>query len=82
MIAAMVDDAWADGGAEVIAIDEHAALCLAANEIQSPLWRALVDGTTLEKLVASVTELYEGSADRLPADVDELLLAFAERGLH
>jgi coenzyme PQQ synthesis protein D (PqqD) len=82
MIAPMVDDVWADDGAEVIAIDEHAALCLAANEIQSPLWRALVDGTTLEQLVASVAELYATSADRLSADVDELLLAFAQRGLH
>lgn len=77
----MVNEVWADDGAEVIAIDEHAALCLAANEVRSPLWRALVHGTTLEKLVAAVTETYEHSADRLAADVDELLAAFAERGL-
>ena len=77
----MVYDGWADEGAEVIAIDEHAALCLAANEVQSPLWRALVEGTTLEKLVASVAEIYENSSDRLAADVDELFAAFAERGL-
>jgi hypothetical protein len=77
----MVDEGWVDDIGEVIAIDEHAALCLAANEIGSPLWPAIVDGTTLEKLVASVTELYAASADRLPADVDELLSAFVDRGL-
>ena len=77
----MVHDGWADESAEIIAIDEHAALCLAANEIQSPLWRALVDGTTLEKLFAAVEEIYECSSERLPADVDELFVAFEERGL-
>jgi Coenzyme PQQ synthesis protein D (PqqD) len=77
----MVNDGWTDDGAEIIAIDEHAALCLAANEVRSPLWRALVDGTTLEKLVASVAEIYEGSSDQLEADVDELFLAFEARGL-
>jgi hypothetical protein len=81
IILAMVNDGWMDAGGEVIAIDEHAALCLAANEVQSPLWRALVDGTTLEKLVAAVSEIYVHSSDRLAADVDELLDAFAERGL-
>jgi hypothetical protein len=77
----MTNDGWADAGAEVIAIDEHAALCLAANEVGSPLWSALVLGTTLEKLVTAVSELYATSADRLAADVDELFAAFEERGL-
>jgi hypothetical protein len=77
----MIFDGWVDEGAEVIAIDEHAALCLAANEVQSPLWRALVDGTTFEKLVASVSEIYANSCDQLAADIDELFVAFAQRGL-
>jgi coenzyme PQQ synthesis protein D (PqqD) len=81
MIICMIDDGWLDGGAEVIPIDEHAALCLAASECGSPLWRALVEGTTFEKLVAEVTELYASSSDRLAADVDALLAAFGERGL-
>jgi hypothetical protein len=77
----MICDGWVDEGGEVIAIDEHAALCLAANEVQSPLWRALVDGTTIEKLVASVSEIYANSTDQLATDIDELFDAFAERGL-
>jgi hypothetical protein len=77
----MVEDGWADAGGEVIAIDEHAALCLTANECGSPLWHALVAGTTFEKLVAEVTELYAASSERLATDVDVLLAAFGERGL-
>ena len=77
----MINDRWDDAGGEVIAIDEHAALCLAAGECGSPLWRALVEGTTFEKLVAEVTELYATSSERLAADVDALLAAFGERGL-
>jgi hypothetical protein len=77
----MINDGWSDVGGEVIAIDEHAALCLAASECGSPLWRALVEGTTFEKLVAEVTALYETTSERLAADVDALLAAFGERGL-
>jgi hypothetical protein len=77
----MVDEGWADEIGEIIAIDEHAALCLAANEIQSPLWHAIVDGTTLEKLCTAISEIYATRTDRLAADVDELLEAFAKRGL-
>ena len=52
----MTSDGWADAGGEVIALDEHAAWCLAARESRNPLWHALVVGTTFEKLVAAVTE--------------------------
>jgi hypothetical protein len=77
----MIDDGWSDLGGEVIAIDEHAALCLAANEVGSPLWGALVHGTTLDKLMTAVAELYASSSERLAGDVDELFAAFGERGL-
>jgi hypothetical protein len=77
----MTHDGWSDEDGEVIAIDEHAALCLAAREVGSPLWRALVAGTTLENLVAAVSEAYACSSERLAADVDDLLEAFGERGL-
>lgn len=69
----MTDDEWVDAGGQVIPLDEHAAWCLAARESGNPLWQALVEGTTFEKLVAAVSELYDSSADRLAADVDRLL---------
>jgi hypothetical protein len=72
----MTDEQWAD----IIPIDEHAALCLAADESGSPLLEALVDGTTLERLEAAVQRLYLGRAERLAGDVDRLLDAYTRRG--
>jgi hypothetical protein len=77
MIQGMVSDEWGD----VIPIDEHAALCLAAAESGSPLWQPLVAGTTFEKLVAAVGDAYAGAADALAADVDRLFAALDARGL-
>ena len=67
--------------AEVIAIDEHAALCLAAYDAGSPIWQALVDGTSFDKLVTALISLYESMPERLEPDIDRLFLAFEERGL-
>lgn len=81
MMAPMTHGGWVDEHADIIAIDEHSALCLAAHEAGSPLWHALVEGTSIEKLVASVSARYATTPDRLPSDVDELFAAFDERGL-
>ena len=81
MMARMTHGGWAEDDAEIIAIDEHSALCLAAHEAGSPLWQALVDGTTLEKLVESVSERYATRPDELATDVDALFGVFHERGL-
>ncbi len=80
-MAAMTHGGWVDEHADIIAIDEHSALCLAAHEAGSPLWQALVEGTSLEKLVQSVSAQYAATPDRLQSDVDELFVAFDERGL-
>jgi len=77
----MTHGGWADDSGEIIAIDEHAALCLAAHQAGSRLWQALVDGTSLEKLVNSLSELYASTPDRLATDVDALFTVFDERGL-
>ena len=77
----MTNDGWDDGG-EVIAIDEHAALCLAAREAGSPLWPALVAGTTLEKLVScrrGGLRVLRPSA--WPPTSTSCFAAFDERGL-
>ena len=81
MMALMTHGGWTDADADIIAIDEHSALCLAAHEAGSPLWQALVEGTSFEKLVKSVSMHYAGAPDRLAPDVDELFGVFDERGL-
>jgi len=73
----MTDQRWAD----IIPIDEHAALCLAADESRSPLLPALVAGTTLDRLVHAISRLYAAKPDRLAGDVDALLGVFEQRGL-
>jgi hypothetical protein len=81
MIVSMSSDGWADAGGEVIALDEHAAWCLAARDSRNPLWHALIVGTTFEKLVSAVAEIYDSSTDHLARDVDRLLATLDERGL-
>ena len=46
MMIRMTHGGWDVDDAEIIAIDEHSALCLAAHEAGSPLWQSLVDGTS------------------------------------
>ena len=81
MMARMTHGGWDVDDADIIAIDEHSALCLAAHEVGSPLWQPLVDGTSREKLVVSVSAQYATRPEALAADVDELVSAFDERGL-
>jgi hypothetical protein len=73
----MTDQGWAD----IIPIDQHAAHCLAADASGSPLLPAIIEGTTLEKLISAVSDLYAGCSERLVGDVDRLLAAEAARGI-
>jgi len=77
MMMTMTDERWAP----IIPIDEHAALCLAADEAKSPLLPALISGTTLQKLLTAVEQLYASRPDCLAGDVDRLLDAYRSRGL-
>ena len=81
MMNLMTHGGWDVDDADIIAIDEHSALCLAAHEVASPLWQGLVQGTSLEKLVDWVTAQYAEMPDRLAIDVDDLFAAFDARGL-
>lgn len=65
----------------MVPIDEHAALCLAAHDAGNPLWEALIDGTTFDRLVTSLTALYGSMPERLAPDIDRLFEAFDRRGL-
>lgn len=76
MMHPMTEERWAD----IIPIDEHAALCLAADESSSPLLQALIDGTSLARLEAAVERLYLRRPERLAGDVDQLLETYASRG--
>jgi hypothetical protein len=77
----MTPGGWTDGDSDIVALDEHSALCLAARDAGSPLWQALVDGTSYEKLVEALTAQYAARPDDLGQDVDELFVVLDERGL-
>lgn len=81
MMKAMSFGGWAEDDADIIAIDEHSALCLAAHEAGSPLWQPLVDGVTFQKLVESMTALYAAAPERIESDIERLFSVFDERGL-
>jgi hypothetical protein len=77
----MTHGGWADDDAQIIAIDEHSALCLAAHDAGSPLWQVLVSGTTIDRLIAAVSAVYATTPDRLASDIDRLFAVFDDRGL-
>jgi hypothetical protein len=72
---------WTDVDGEIVALDEAAAVYLAANEAGGTLWRALSAGSTREELSALLCRTYGLSAERGAADTDAFLAALRERGL-
>lgn len=77
----MTSGAWNDEDGDIVAIDEHSALCLAARDAGSPLWQALIEGTSFEKLVAALSAQYASRPEDLAPDVDRLFAVLDDRGL-
>jgi hypothetical protein len=73
--------AWTDVDGEIVALDEAAAVYLAANEAGGMLWRELARGTTRESLAATLAAEYGIAAQRAAADTDAFIAVLAERGL-
>ena len=73
--------AWTDVDGEIVALDEGAAVYLAANEAGGMLWRALAEGATRESLAAALAASTASRAERAEADTDAFLAALRERGL-
>jgi len=73
--------AWKDVDGEVVALDERAAVYLAANPAGAMLWRALAAGTTRPELVRELMGAYGIAEARATADTDAFLADLDERGL-
>jgi hypothetical protein len=73
--------AWRDVDGEVVALDEHAAVYLAANPAGAVLWRSLAGGATREELAAELALAFGIDTDRAAADTDGFLADLSERGL-
>ena len=73
--------AWKEVDGEIVALDETAAVYLAANPAGALLWRMLAGGSTREALVAELMREYEIDSDTASADTDAFLSDLRERGL-
>jgi Coenzyme PQQ synthesis protein D (PqqD) len=73
--------AWHEVDSEVIAIDVDAAVYLAANGAGAVLWKELATGTTRDRLVAKLVEVYGIETQRSETDVDAFLRQLEEQGL-
>jgi hypothetical protein len=73
--------AWTDVDGEIVALDEKAAVYVAANPAGALLWRALADGATRTALSQALVDEYGISAERADADIDAFLAALRERAL-
>jgi hypothetical protein len=73
--------AWKEVDGEIVALDEQAAVYLAANPAGALLWRTLAGGATRETLVAELMGEYGIDSDRAAADTDAFLHDLRERGL-
>jgi hypothetical protein len=72
---------WTDVDGEIVALDEAAAVYLAANPAGGLLWRALVDGATRESLAEKLVREYEIPLERAVADTDTFLNALRDHAL-
>jgi hypothetical protein len=73
--------AWTDVDGEIVAMDEFAALYLAANESGALLWRELVTGSTRDSLAATLARTYGLPRERAEADTDAFLTALRDHAL-
>ena len=73
--------AWKEVDGEIVALDETAAVYLAANPAGALLWRRLAGGSTRDALVAELMREYRIDRDTASADTDAFLRDLRERGL-
>jgi hypothetical protein len=73
--------AWRDVDGEVVALDERAAVYLAANPAGALLWRSLAGGATRDGLVEELAATFGIERRRASADTDAFLAELRERGL-
>jgi hypothetical protein len=73
--------AWTDVDGEIVALDEDAAVYLAANAAGALLWRALAGGATRESLADALAREYDIPLERALTDTDAFIVALRERAL-
>jgi hypothetical protein len=72
---------WREIDGEIIALEGRGSRYLAANSVGAVLWRALVDGTTPDRLADDLVRIYGIERERAETDVGRFVDALAEQGL-
>lgn len=73
--------AWKDVDGELVALDERAAVYLAANPAGTLLWRSLAGGATPEELAERLVAAFGIDRERAAADAEAFLADLGDRGL-
>jgi hypothetical protein len=72
---------WREIDGEVIALEARGSTYVAANGSGTLLWRALVAGSTRERLAEELVAAYGIEPERATADVDAFVAALDAQGL-
>ena len=72
---------WREIDGDIIALEGRGSRYVAANGAGAVLWRALVEGTTPDRLADELVRIYGIERERARADVGRFVEALAEQGL-
>jgi Coenzyme PQQ synthesis protein D (PqqD) len=72
---------WREIDGEVIALEARGSTYVATNDAGTLLWRALVDGATLEQLADELVAAFGISRDRAVADAEGFVAELTAQGL-
>lgn len=72
---------WLDVEEQVVALDAQKSVYLSTNSSGALLWHSLVDGATIDNLVAELQATYGIDADRAATDVAEFIGMLSTHGL-
>jgi len=72
---------WREIDGEIIALEARGSRYVAANGAGTVLWRALLDGTTRERLADELVSTYGIDRERAMADANSFVDSLAEQGL-
>jgi hypothetical protein len=75
------DVIFRDLDGEAVLLDLASGRYFGLNAVATRVWMELHDGTTVDGVIAAVSEEFDGDPDEIARDVAELLEELASRGL-
>jgi hypothetical protein len=72
---------WIEADGEIVALDDRSMQYMSANSVGAVIWRALVDGSTRDALVARVVDEFEVDESTAGRDVDAFVADISKLGM-